>query len=1319
MKKKLSILMAGTMAATSVLGASSIAYADTSSLSVNRISGKDRYETCANISKNKFKSSETVIIASGEVYPDALSSGVLSIKHNAPLLLVKENEIPKSIKDEINRLGAKKVILVGGENSISKKVYNELSSGRQVERIAGEDRYETSLDVAKKVGLKDSILVNGQNFPDALVANSLAAKLNKNIVLTNGKTLSEKQLKFINQSSKNIILGGTNSMSLEGVKAERVAGEDRYKTAVEVANKYFKDSKNAIFASGTVFADALSAVSLFEKLKQPILLVDDNNSAKSVKKYLDGKSRTSVTVVGGENSIPQSILDTIKDKPSSGGYSGGGGGSSHKPKWVEKLADGEFYGSGKGYKSECRCGGGKKNIEVKLTVKDHNIENIEITKFMDDHAEKNDPKHNYAADEMTQKYLERVKEEIKKDNSTGDLFSRLKKCAITPVGEKDVDVASGATYSSMGMIEAIDNAIEQSIREYNNKKDNSKDIILIKKPRGNVRIGDTLDVNQFSMLKRFWETPEELEAGKESALNKIFEGKDFEKNGIKAEIVTNYYDDEKSKRFPMKDGKLVVTEEMVYEGLIKKAKNPCLMISVVFTDTKTGKMTVYEGMVDDFKTGAYTGTGKGYATEVLDQNDKNYEVEVKFDGRDIEDIKIAKYGDDNKFKKEVDDYLKEITPSIKETKKVEAQLEKVYKEFAKADENIEEVYAKLAVLDAVNDAITRAANINRYGEDKVNTKDLLIAKSPKTELKLGDNIKLGEFAVERTFWNTELNENQLIETKDFSKNYIMVRIIADYYANPHPVMPGEVTEEMLTELNGEKYLVLNFYDRLTRKSSMYFWKVDTEVAPTPDPEKPEVKSEFEAGHYEGIGNSYLARKKGNSSKKINVSVDIDKDGKLTDVKIDKYVDTIGPTHRGNFKEIFEKFKDEITPMIIEKQSVTEAVKAWSKDENKTIEDVTTGATHTSRGYLEGVEDALNNSRLKKSTGEESEVLSYTVTKHPGRFIMNGETVDLSDLEVTVLNRDGKEEVIPFADFEKNGIVVESPIQNGDEATGKDFYLTVKNEKANKKAFLRIKVVKPNSNEEWVDGTYEVENVAVEVKDHAISNITANNLKDDTFFNYVKDRVSGAKESKVVDGKKVKVEAIDNVISDMEAYKAKDNKMAGSYEYKVFNDGREDNEKLLQTIKKAIESIKIGEEETGLKFKDGSHDVEAKGYSSLKRKQENKENKFNVVIKDNQISKITTTQFNDVDAGMGYEANFESARKNLNNKLTEIYNGTEEDKNQAVVNYLEEIKEKIDFNVNAELEYKKGKDITDVTSGATFTTKSMVDSLLELISSFKK
>lgn len=161
-------------------------------IEVIRVKGKDRYDVNAKSATTSHPVSnkkQNVVIASGENFADSISSTSLAKKKNAPVLLVKKNEVPKSIKEYLNSFRKKGLLgditIVGGENSVSKIVENELSKLAKVTRIAGDDRYQTSVKVAKHVGVnsKRTIVASGEKFVDVLAASPVAQKYNAPIVL--------------------------------------------------------------------------------------------------------------------------------------------------------------------------------------------------------------------------------------------------------------------------------------------------------------------------------------------------------------------------------------------------------------------------------------------------------------------------------------------------------------------------------------------------------------------------------------------------------------------------------------------------------------------------------------------------------------------------------------------------------------------------------------------------------------------------------------------------------------------------------------------------------------------------------------------------------------------------------------------------------------------------------------------------------------------------------------------------------------------------------------------------------------------------------
>lgn len=287
----------------------------------NRISGRNRISTAIEVSKKYYEKANTVIIARSDEYPDSLTASPLAKKLNAPILLTSKNELEEPVKAELKRLKATNIIIVGGVNSISTNVEKELRQyDKNIERIAGHSRYETSAAIAERLlklsKKQTAIIASGENFADALTAGAYAAKQEYPILLVQKTTVDTQITKVLNKYiNKTIIAGGLNSVS-EKVKkdlpknTERIAGRSRYDTAAQIAERLFKSEK-AFVASGEVFADALVVSPVAGRLSSPILLVNRKESPETIKEYVKEKI-TEITVIGGKKFVPSSIVTDLE-----------------------------------------------------------------------------------------------------------------------------------------------------------------------------------------------------------------------------------------------------------------------------------------------------------------------------------------------------------------------------------------------------------------------------------------------------------------------------------------------------------------------------------------------------------------------------------------------------------------------------------------------------------------------------------------------------------------------------------------------------------------------------------------------------------------------------------------------------------------------------------------------------------------------------------------------------------------------------------------------------------------------------------------------
>lgn len=323
--KKGSLLFLSIFSILAVSCSVNVANANENISSIERISGKDRYDTSLNVMKYTINDSNDVIngiIASGEDFPDALSAGFLSSQYNAPLILSKKSSLPSTVENQLIKKNIDNIYLIGGEKTLSNTVKNTLSHySKSTTRIAGKNRYSTSQLINLKIAeLYDSPVIgdlsavyNGNSFADALSATPFMNQYNR---------INETKLPLLAVDGKanknnNLIFGGETSIAKYN-EDYRLAGSDRYKTAIEIAKAYKsilnKDIDTIVLTSGEDFPDALCAGPLASKKDAAILLTSSSKLNKDTKEYIESnKSIKKVIIVGGENSVSKNIENELKE----------------------------------------------------------------------------------------------------------------------------------------------------------------------------------------------------------------------------------------------------------------------------------------------------------------------------------------------------------------------------------------------------------------------------------------------------------------------------------------------------------------------------------------------------------------------------------------------------------------------------------------------------------------------------------------------------------------------------------------------------------------------------------------------------------------------------------------------------------------------------------------------------------------------------------------------------------------------------------------------------------------------------------------------
>lgn len=307
----------------------------------SRIGGTDRFEVSAALSNTGITPAsavppgiDTVFIANGFTFPDALATGPVAAASGSPLLLVTETAIPAAVATELARLHPRRIVIVGGPSSVSQGVASRLGGyADTVERIAGRDRFEVSRALALWAhpgGVTKVFLATGLGFADALAAGSAAAAEGAPIITVNGSadTIDAATLDTLSAlgATQIDLVGGPASLSpgveqsladVPGLNVFRLAGADRITTAQEVnffvfgaahsRNVPLQDRALTFVASGWSFPDALGAAALAGRLGMPLELSNRDCIPRPTLSDAETYGSSTVVLVGGPSTLSPAV----------------------------------------------------------------------------------------------------------------------------------------------------------------------------------------------------------------------------------------------------------------------------------------------------------------------------------------------------------------------------------------------------------------------------------------------------------------------------------------------------------------------------------------------------------------------------------------------------------------------------------------------------------------------------------------------------------------------------------------------------------------------------------------------------------------------------------------------------------------------------------------------------------------------------------------------------------------------------------------------------------------------------------------------------
>ena len=262
---------------------------------------------------------DNIIVAYGDNHADALAGSYLAKVKNAPILVVN-SRMESYVKDYIDANASKDgtIYLLGGEGVVSRNFANSLtSSGYNVKRLGGANRYETNMSILKESGVtnEDILVCSASSFADSLSASAVG----KPILLVNTSLYDEqKYLLSTFDTDRFYLIGGTGAVTTTvGTElrqygaVERVAGSNRYTTSKAIADKFFAGGSDTIvIASGDDFPDGLTGGPLAMSMSSPLFLVNDRNTS-SAAEYVADHGLDVITVIGGTGAVSGDAANAI------------------------------------------------------------------------------------------------------------------------------------------------------------------------------------------------------------------------------------------------------------------------------------------------------------------------------------------------------------------------------------------------------------------------------------------------------------------------------------------------------------------------------------------------------------------------------------------------------------------------------------------------------------------------------------------------------------------------------------------------------------------------------------------------------------------------------------------------------------------------------------------------------------------------------------------------------------------------------------------------------------------------------------------------
>lgn len=314
---------------------------------ISGIAGRTLYDTAASIALAAYPpesgGSDTVILATGRRWEDALAGSPLAGVLDAPILLVDGSltvdALPASVRDALRDLSPTDIVILGGARVVTSELEADLKRlSYAVDRVWGMSHYDTADHIATEVIGRlgagwdgTAVFATGYTFPDALAVAPITVSQKWPVFLVDPAAqggLTSGAQTHVSRITRAIVIGGERAVSplvesrftadSDGA-IERLWGTTWAGTAGVIATFGVQETglswDRIAVTTGLKPYDALAGGVLQAKRGSVLLLTDGKTlSPEAARVLTDHKeSINRLYVLGGTSAVSETVRTSISD----------------------------------------------------------------------------------------------------------------------------------------------------------------------------------------------------------------------------------------------------------------------------------------------------------------------------------------------------------------------------------------------------------------------------------------------------------------------------------------------------------------------------------------------------------------------------------------------------------------------------------------------------------------------------------------------------------------------------------------------------------------------------------------------------------------------------------------------------------------------------------------------------------------------------------------------------------------------------------------------------------------------------------------------